>query len=402
MSRTFRRGINRNVVALGFVSLLTDFSTEMILPVLPLFITGVLRASVSSLGLIEGVAESLSSLLRLFSGWLSDRIQRRKPFVVLGYGLSGAAKWTLALAASWPAVLILRASDRVGKGLRNPPRDALIADSVEHADLGAAFGFHRALDTLGAALGPLAAFLILRAWPGGFRRVFAWSALPAALSIVVLLVFVHAPRAAVRGGGSGAAPARAPLGGAFRRFLVVAGLFSLGNSSVAFLLLRAQGVGIGAAQVPLVYLVYNLIYALLSWPVGIWTDRAGRRPALLGAYALFAAVYGFLAVTATPAGVIAAFALLGVHSALLEGSQRSLVADLVPPERRATAFGLYYMVVGTALLPASAMAGLLWDRFGPRSAFAVDAGLAALSTLLFAVLLPGHRESEDRHRAQPA
>lgn len=397
-----RRGIHRNVVALGFVSLLTDFSTEMILPVLPLFITGVLRASASSLGLIEGVAESLSSLLRLFSGWLSDRIARRKPFLVFGYGLSGAAKTTLALAASWPAVLVLRAADRVGKGLRNPPRDALIADSVAPRDFGAAFGFHRALDTLGAALGPLAAYALMRSAPGGFRRVFAWSALPAALSIVVLLAFVRAPRAAAHQDAAGGSPARAPLGGAFRRFLLVAGLFSLGNSSVAFLILRAQGVGIGIAQVPLVYLGYNLVYALLSWPVGIWTDRVGRRPALLGAYAMFAIVYAFLAVTTTAAGVVAAFALLGVHSALLEGSQRSLVADLVAPERRATAYGLYYMVVGAALLPASALAGLLWDRFGPRTVFAVDAALAMLTALLFVVLLPSHRENQDRHRAQPA
>ncbi len=393
------------MVALGVVSLLTDLSTEMILPVLPLFITATLGASASALGLIEGVAESVSSLLRLLSGWLSDRVARRKPFLVFGYGVSGAAKTALAIAASWPAVLALRAGDRLGKGLRNPPRDAMIADSVEPRDLGAAFGLHRALDTLGAALGPLATFALLRMAPGDFRRVFLWSALPAVLSIVVLLAFVRAPRTAARAARERPAPGAtppAPLGAPFLRFLVVAGLFSLANSSVAFLLLRARGVGYGVTQVPLVYLAYNLVYASLAWPIGAWSDRAGRRPALLAAYLAFAAVYALLAWTSSAALVAVAFVLFGVHSALLEGSQRSLVADLVAPARRATAYGLYHTVVGVALLPASALAGMLWDRWGPRTTFAVDAAIAAAAAMLFARLLPGHRESEDRHRAPPA
>jgi MFS family permease len=394
--------IPRNVIALGVVSLLTDLSTEMILPVLPLFVTAVLGASAASLGLIEGVAESASCLLRLLSGWLADRASRRKPLVVLGYGLSGAAKAALARAASWPAVLALRASDRLGKGLRNPPRDALIADSVEAGALGAAFGFHRALDTLGAALGPLATIALLHAFPGDFRRVFLSSALPAVLSIAVLVIFVRARRPIAAPPPAGAAGARAPLGRPFRRFLVVAALFSLANSSVAFLILRARGVGFSIVQVPLVYLAYNLVYALLSWPIGVWTDRVGRRPALLAAYTLFAVVYALLAWAASAWWVAMAFGLLGVHSALLEGSQRALVGDLVSPLRRASAYGLYYTVVGVALLPASGLAGVLWDRFGPRTTFAADAGVAVTAAALFALWFPAHRESEDRHRAQPA
>ena len=394
-------GLPRNVVALGFVSLLTDVSTEMILPVLPLFVVGVLKASMASVGVIEGVAESTAALMRLGSGWLSDRIGRRKPFLVFGYGLSAAAKAALALALSWPMVLALRFGDRVGKGLRNPPRDALIADSVEPRHLGRAFGFHRGLDTLGAAIGPLVAFLMLRAFPGDFRRIFLLSALPAALSIAVLAAFVRARRHE---------PARTPvrpladaraMGGPFHRFLLVAGVFSLANSSTAFLLLlaadRTHGAGFSNAQVALVYLLYNLVYALLSWPVGEWSDRVGRRSILLGAYLLYAALYALMAWRAGPPFVIAGFVLLGVHSAMLEASQRSMLGDLVAPERRGTAYGLYYTAVGVALLPASVIAGALWDRLGPRAMLTVDAGLALAAAVLFAVLLPSRREYSERH-----
>jgi len=394
-------GLPRNVVALGFVSLLTDVSTEMIVPVLPLFVVGVLGASMAGLGVIEGVAESAAALMRLGSGWLSDRIGRRKPFLLLGYGISAAAKAVLAVALSWPVVLALRFGDRVGKGLRNPPRDALIADSVEPRHLGRAFGFHRGLDTLGAAIGPLVAFAMLRAFPGGFRRIFLLSVAPAALSLVVLAVFVRAKR-------HGAARAASPLfaeakamGGPFHHFLLVAGLFSLANSSTAFLLMlaadRTHGAGFTSAQVVLVYLLYNLVYALLSWPSGELSDRVGRRSILLGAYLLFAALYALLAWRAGAAFVIGGFAVLGLHSAMLEASQRGMLGDLVEPSRRGAAYGLYYTVVGVALLPASVIAGALWDCLGPRAMFAADAAIALLAGLLFAVLLPSRREYSDRH-----
>jgi MFS family permease len=389
------------VVALGFVSLLTDVSTEMIVPVLPLFVVGVLKASMASVGVIEGVAESTAALMRLGSGWLSDRTGRRKPFLFFGYGISAVAKAALAAVLSWPVVLLLRFGDRVGKGLRNPPRDALIAESVEPRHLGRAFGFHRGLDTLGAAIGPLVAFALLRAFPGGFRLIFLCSAVPAALSLAVLAAFVRArPPKPARASAPLHARARAPRG-PFRRFLIVAALFSLANSSTAFMLLLAadptRGAGFTSGQVTLVYLLYNLVYALLSWPVGELSDRIGRRPILLAAYLLFAGLYALLAWRAGPAFVIAGFVLLGLHSALLEASQRSMVSDLVEPARRGTAYGLYYTVVGVALLPASIVAGALWDRFGPRAMFAVDAALALLAALLFALLLPSRREYSDRH-----
>ena len=389
-------GVPRNVVALGITSLLTDVSTEMIVPVLPLFITQTLKASVSSLGLIEGVAECTATLLRIASGWLSDRIGRRKPFLVFGYGLSAVTKAALGWAASWPAVLGLRFFDRVGKGLRNPPRDALIADSVERRHLGRAFGVHRALDTLGAALGPLVAFAMLGAFPGQFRRIFFFSAIPAALSILVLALFVRAPRLEPARLKALHAEARA-LGGPFHRFLLVAGIFSLASSSTAFLLLLAHQSGFSDRHLPLVYLLYNVVYALFSWPVGELSDRIGRRPLLLGAYGLFAVLYALMAWHAEPATVLVGFALFGVHSALLEGSQRALIADLVAEDRRATAYGLYYAVVGLALLPASVIAGAVWDRFGAPATFALDAGLALVAAGLFAVLLPWRGETRDRH-----
>ena len=394
-------GLPRNVVALGIVSLLTDVSTEMIVPVLPLFVVGVLGASMASVGVIEGVAESTAALMRLGSGWLSDRSGQRKPFLIFGYGISAVAKGALAVVLSWPMVLALRFGDRVGKGLRNPPRDALIADSVEPRYLGRAFGFHRGLDTLGAAIGPLVAFAMLRAFPGGFRRIFLWSVVPAALSILVLAVFVRGKRReAARSTAPLFAEARA-MGGPFHRFLVVAGLFSLANSSTAFMLLlaadRTHGAGFTGAQVTLVYLLYNLVYAALSWPVGELSDRVGRRAILLGAYLLFAGLYALLAWRADAVMVVAGFVLLGVHSALLEASQRSMLGDLVAPERRGTAYGLYYTVVGAALLPASIVAGVLWERLGPRAALAVDAALALLAAVLFVVLLPPRGEYSDRH-----
>src|SRR5262245_27491918 len=253
------RGITRNVVALGLVSLFTDASTEMILPVLPLFVVGVLRGSAASVGLIEGVAECTATVLRLGSGWLSDRTQSRRPFLFFGYGISAISKWALALAGSWGAVLGLRFADRVGKGLRNPPRDALIADSVEPQALGTAFGFHRALDTLGAAIGPLIAFFMLSKFPGDYRRIFAWSLLPASLSLAILVFGLKRATPALPPAAPRSARVSGDPGPAFRRFIVTATVFSLASSSMAFLLLRARQVGFGDRAIPLVYLLYNLI-----------------------------------------------------------------------------------------------------------------------------------------------
>jgi len=394
--------LHPNVVALGFTSLLTDVSSEMLTPILPLFVTVTLGASVTSLGVIEGVAECTASVLRLSSGWLSDRLGRRKPFAVFGYALSGAAKAAMALAGSWSFVLGMRFTDRLGKALRTPARDALLADSAAPADLGHAFGLHRAMDTLGAAIGPLLGWWLLAHWSSlgaeGYRRIFLVSGLPALLSVLVLVLFVKAAPAAPRVARSLAQQAGA-LGGPFRRFLVVDAAFQLGNSSMAFVLLRTQAAGWSAGEVSLVYLAYNLAYALLALPFGGLSDRIGRRPLLWAAYAAYAAAYATLALHATKWGVVAAFLLLAAHSALVEGQAKSLIADLVPRDLRATAYGAHATVAGLALLPASIAAGVLWDRVGPAAPFLLGAALATAAAILLAVLLPPSREKGDRHAA---
>jgi MFS family permease len=392
-------GFHPNVIALGLTSFFTDVSTEMLVPVMPLFITVTLGASVASLGLIEGLAEFTASSLRLVAGRLSDRIGRRKPFLVVGYGLSGVCKSLMAFAGSWPVMLGFRFGDRVGKALRNPPRDAIIADSTPDADLGRAFGLHRAMDTAGAAVGPLVAWWLLSRWSAigaqGYRRIFLVSAIPAALAVIVLVWKVHAPRLALvkaRAPAGGAAP----LGPAFRRFVAADVLFQLGNSSNAFLLLRAEHVGWAAGSVALLYLAYNVLYALLALPFGGLSDRVGRRPLLLAGYLLYALAYGIAAFAPTRTGALTAFLVLAVHSAIIEGQSRSLIADVVPRERRASAYGAYHAAVGLALLPASIAAGLLWERVGPQAPFALGSLLAVAAAIAFVVLLPtaGERSGE--------
>ena len=391
-------GITRNVAALGVVSLLTDVSSEMIIPVLPIFVTVTLRASMASLGMIEGVAESTASILRIASGWLSDRVGRRKPFIVFGYGVSVVAKAGLVGATAWPAVLGLRFIERVGKGLRSPPRDALLADSAAPEHRGRAFGFHRSMDTLGAAIGPLMAFALLTRHPADFRRVFGVAVVPAVISVLVLILFVRSPRHQPAAGRSLAREWSA-LGAPLKRFLFADAIFQLGNSSMAFVLLRQRDVGFSPGQVTLVYFGYNVIFALLALPLGGLSDRFGRRPLILGGYLIYALAYGLLGATHQRLAAALALSVLGLHSALVEGQQRSLVADLTPADRRATAFGAYYTVVGLALLPASIVAGLLWERLGARVTFGVDAALALAAAASFLVLVPLSAEKRDRDAA---
>jgi MFS family permease len=385
-----RRVITGNVLATGTVSFLTDVSSEMILPVLPLFLTVTLRAPVAAVGLIEGVAESTASVLRVFAGWLSDRAGRRKPMVVAGYALSNLTKPLLALAGSWPHVLAVRFVDRVGKGLRTAPRDALIVDSVAPAHRGLAFGFHRAMDTAGAALGPLLAFAVLAGLPENYRAVFWIAAAPGALAILVAVLFLRdVPRLPVA--------ARAPrlsFTGLDRPFTVltaVATLFALGNSSDAFLILRARDLGLPTPAIPLIYFAFNVVYALLATPAGALSDRVGRRRLLALGYAVFAAVYfGFALVPRSSAGwaVPVLFLIYGGYYALTEGVQRAFVADLVPAELRATAFGTIATATGLVLLPASLIAGWLWQRFGAAVPFFYGGATATAALLLLVFALP--------------
>ncbi|HEU5185249.1 MAG TPA: MFS transporter [Gemmatimonadaceae bacterium] len=382
--------LGRNVIALGAVSFFTDASSEMIYPLLPLFITTTIGASAVSVGAIEGAADSVSALLKLASGWLSDRTRRRKPLVVAGYALASAVRPLVAFAQSAAQVLAIRVTDRVGKGIRGAPRDALIADSVEPGLRGRAFGFHRAADHLGAVIGPLVAFALLSWADLEMRTVFLLAAIPAAIAVVTLVVAVRevSPMAP---GVTSSEGLRAPrrLGARFFAYLGILLLFTLGNSTDAFLLLRATELGIGAALLPVLWAMHHLVKSLTSTPGGILSDRSGRKPVIVAGWMVYAAVYLAFGHASEAWHVWVLFAIYGVYFGLTEGVERALVADLVPPDRRGAAFGWYNLAIGLGALPASVIFGAMYDRFGALTAFTVGASAALLAALGLWILIPG-------------
>ncbi|MBI3977647.1 MAG: MFS transporter [Chloroflexi bacterium] len=375
----------RNVWLLGVVSLLTDVSSEMVYPILPLFLTVTLGAPAAVVGLIEGIAESTASLLKVGSGWYSDRIARRRGLVWVGYGLSALAKPLLALAGAWPVVLLARFVDRTGKGIRTSPRDALIADSTPDTQRGLAFGLHRALDTTGAIVGPLLALAVLGLAGADYRLVFLLALVPAALGFVTIALVREPPRqVASRRGEQG--PSLFQLSPGFRAFLLVSVVFALGNSSDAFLILRAQNLGLTPALVILAYVVFNAAYALASLPAGHRSDVHGRRNVVAAGFLVFAGVYGGFALATGPAAIWLLFAFYGLYMGLTDGVGKAYVVDLVQSHQRGTALGLYYTATGLAALVASLVAGVLWDLVGPFAPFALGAttALAAAALLLAA------------------
>ena len=387
---TARPRLARNVIILGAVSFLTDISSEMIYPLLPVFIGTVLGASATSIGLIEGAAESIAALLKFASGWWSDRVRRRKPLVVAGYALAGMARPLVGLAQSVGHVLSVRITDRIGKGIRTSPRDALIADSVDARSRGRAFGFHRAADHAGAVLGPVIAFVLLREAGVELRTVFLLAAIPGALALVVLVAGVReVPKTREATKVVSVEPSRmATLGGRFWAVLGVILLFTLGNSTDAFLLLRAADVGVPIAQIPLLWAMLHVVKSASSTPGGALSDRVGRRPLLVAGWLLFAAVYfGFGRATA-PWQIWALFAVYGVYFGLTEGTEKALVADLVPARARGTAFGAFNLAISLGALPASVIFGVWWDRAGPRAAFDFGATIAITAAIGAAVVLP--------------
>lgn len=373
MRRLGRPHLGRNVLALSAVSLLTDVASEMAYPLLPLFLVSI-GAGAAALGMVEGAAESAAALLKLASGWWSDRLRRRKPLVVAGYALASAVRPLVGLAQAVGHVLAVRLADRIGKGIRGAPRDALIADSVDPAVRGRAFGFQRAADHLGAVLGPLIAFALLRWSHIEVRTLFLLTAVPG-LFAVLTVVF------AVRESAPAAPPLhapdlRAPLGGSFWRFLAVLFVFTLGNSTDAFLLLRATDLGLDAALIPVLWAGLHVVKSLSSTPSGALSDRLGRRPLLVAGWLLYGGVYLALGRATAAWQVWVLFALYGIYFGLTEGVEKALVADLVPPERRGTAYGWYNLALGLGALPASLLFGVLWEAWGPRLAFTFGAGMA--------------------------
>lgn len=373
--------ISRNVWVTGWVSFFMDVSSEMVYPLLPLFLSSTLGASKSAIGFIEGVAEATASVLKLFSGALADRFGKNKLLMGLGYGISMASRPLLALAGGWGHVLTARLIDRVGKGIRTAPRDAIIAHSSASNRLGLAFGFHRAMDTAGAVVGPAVALVILATLTTDYRLVFWLSIAPALLAVLLILAFI-AP--------DGPSPGRQPVSwtwrgfdSSFLGFLGVIALFSLGNSSNAFLILKAEQTGMTPAWISAAYLTCNATYAVASIPGGVLADRIGAHRMILIGFGIFTVVYAGFALASGPWQVSALFVSYGLYLGLTDGVQRAYLATVLPASRMATGYGLYHMVVGLAILPASLIAGGLWDWLGPAAPFWFGAVTAMTAGVVF-------------------
>ncbi len=384
-----RTRLGRNVLALSAVSFLTDVASDMTYPLLPLFLATTLGASATTVGAIEGAAESAAALLKLASGWLSDRLRRRKPLVLAGYGIASLIRPLIGLAQSATQVLAIRVTDRIGKGIRGAPRDALVADSVDPSIRGRAFGFQRSADHAGAVVGPLLAFALLR-WGGlEIRQVFLLTAIPGALAVAAVVFGVReVPRETA---DARKLDLRAPLGRRFWTFLGVLLIFTLGNSTDAFLLLRARDLGIDAALVPILWALLHVVKSLSSTPSGALSDRIGRKPLLISGWILYAAVYFALSRADAAWQVWALFAVYGVYFGLTEGVEKALVADLVPADRRGAAFGWYNLALGIGALPASLLFGAIWDRAGASAAFSFGAAMALAAAVGIAFVAPSRR-----------
>jgi MFS family permease len=377
-------GIKLPVFLLSIVSFFTDVSSEMIYPLVPLFLTSVVGAPVAAVGLIEGVAESTASIGRLASGWLSDRLLIRKPIVVIGYSLSAIAKPLLAVSAVWPAALGARFVDRLGKGVRTAPRDALMADVTPEETRGRSFGFHRAADSVGAVLGPALGLGLFEAFSHHYRLVFLIAFFPALAGVIALsLVPEHKPKAPPKGKPR---PLR-DLGTRFYIFFGISMLFAFGNSSDVFLILRSQNLGLTAAETVSAYVLYNAVQTAGSFPAGIASDRFGRRNIIVPGFAIFALVYLGFATANHGYYVWPLFAVYGLYIAFTDAVGKAFVIDFAPADARGTALGVYTGGVGAMVLVSSVVAGELWDRVDPAAPFLLGAATGLASAVLVFVLL---------------
>ncbi len=394
------KALPRNIQAVGLTSFFMDVSSEMVINVLPLFLSNVLGVKTNIIGLIEGVAESTASILKIFSGWLSDKLHARKWLAVTGYGLSTLSKPFFYFANSWGRVAGVRWVDRVGKGVRTAPRDALVADSISKEKRGLAFGFHRAADTAGAMLGLLIALLLV--WVaqsssitlglGTFRTIVLASLIPAFLAVFTLIVGVKEIKPVTQQ----AAPKFAfkALGKPFMTFMIIVGIFDLGNSSDAFLVLRAQERGISVLGILGLLVIFNLVYTLISTPAGSLSDKVGRRNVIIGGWIVYALVYLGFGLASAAWQIWLLYVVYGLYYGMAFGTAKAMVADLVPEELRGTAYGTYNAVLGIIVFPASLIAGILWEGmgswtgFGPGAPFLFGAILALAAAVLFILWKP--------------
>jgi MFS family permease len=379
--------VPRTVWALGFVSLFMDLSSELVHALLPVYMTAVLGASMVAVGVVEGIAEGTASIVKVFSGALSDRLRRRKPFVVLGYGLGMLSKPLFPLAASVGLVLVARFMDRVGKGIRGAPRDALIADVTPEGQRGAAFGLRQALDTIGAILGPLAAIGLMFLFMSDVRTVLWFAVIPAVLSVTVLVIWVREPRAAPAPSQgnplSASSLGKLPLG--YWVVVALGAVLTLARFSEAFLVIRAQDLGIALALVPIVLVVMNLAYTAIAYPAGLAADRGHRRALLLWGFLALIVSDLLLASSNDRVLFFAAIVLWGAHMGLTQGLLAAMVADAAPAQLRGTAFGVFHLVSGVALLAASVLAGWLWSVYGAAYTFYAGAAFTALALAGFLI-----------------
>ena len=379
--------IPRPVRLLGWASLFTDAATEMIYPLLPVYLSRVLGASATSLGIIEGVAEGVNSLLKMASGWVSDRRRERRPIVILGYALSSLSRPLIALSSSWPQVLAIRALDRTGKGIRGAPRDAMLAAHAEASSRGRIFGFHRAMDHTGAVVGPIIATIFLAFFPGQYRWLFALTAIPGALAVATLFRVEEQPIERSERHERSERSERIP-----RELYALLGiilLFSLGSSADAFLLLRLADAMGSATFLPLLWAAHHVVKASLSTWGGGLSDRLGRRYVIVIGWVIYSLVYLGFALVTNAVAFVTLFLIYGVHFALAEGAEKALVADLTPAHQQGTSFGLYYGVLGVGMLIASIAFGVVYDRVSPAAAFIMGAALsAAAAVLLLVIRLP--------------
>jgi MFS family permease len=399
------RSLPRNVFAIGLVSLLNDASSEIIYPLLPIFLAGSLGASARAIGTIEGLAESISSLLKLFAGYLSDRLAKRKLLVVAGYSVASLARPLLAFAQTWTQVLAIRLTDRIGKGIRTAPRDAMIADTVRFEQRGLAFGFHRAMDHAGAVVGPIIGYLLVIIFvanaksptTGEFSKIFLAASVPALLAVLVAIFFMRESPVREQRGAEIAKLSLRGFDSNFKRFLLVLALFTLSNSSDSFLILRAMDSGVSVALVPLLWAAHHGMKVMSSLFGGDLSDRLGRKRLIVSGWILYAAVYAGFGFATHQASLWVLFLVYGIYFGLAEGAEKALVADLVRPEQRGTAYGLYNLAFGVTVFPASLLMGMIWDWKGPTVAFLVSAVMGATAAMLLLILVRPHPVLQDSH-----
>ena len=379
--KNIKEGITRNIVFIGMVSFFMDISSEMIFSILPLFLSNVIGASAPVIGLIEGIAESTAAILKFVSGWLSDKFGRRKLFMYIGYGLSTLCKPFFAIAGTWPVVLFARFSDRLGKGIRGTARDALLAESSKRRYRGKIFGMHRAMDTAGAVIGPLLALLLFSYL--GYRGVFWIAVIPAVLAVLMIIPIKVKEKYEEDGfSGSQAKLSLRGFDSRYKRFVFVISLFSLANFSYAFFILRSQNVGASPEYAIILYLIFNATYLLLAMPAGMLSDRIGRKNTIMIGFMIFTLIMLGFSMASTLAHAFILFMLYGAFMSIFEGVPRAFVSDLVGDKRRGTALGILNGITGMMILPASFLAGMIWQYVNPAAPFFIGAGISVLSLIL--------------------